>query len=136
LFCLLIASAAVFTGSGCRLCCDSEDAAYPAYGGVWERTDRDSGRVGSLFDPGGARQSSLSTKESADQYQDALRRMGPMNGEESEDDQGEDDPSRDAPEQKKFDSESEEEFQQRRKKIERMLNTSVIPGEPLPPSLR
>ena len=45
--------------TGCRLCCDTEDAAYPAYGGKWQRTIRDSGRVGSLFDSAGNRASLL-----------------------------------------------------------------------------
>ena len=58
----LIVAAIVMTGSGCRLCCDSEDIAYPAYGGLWERTNRNSGRVGSLFDPGGARGGEMATE--------------------------------------------------------------------------
>lgn len=48
---------------GCRLCCDSEDLAYPAYGGAWQRTRRDAGRVGSLFDPAGARTAKLTSRD-------------------------------------------------------------------------
>jgi hypothetical protein len=44
---------------GCRLCADCEDIHYPAYGGAWQRTRRDGGRVGSLFDPAGARVAEL-----------------------------------------------------------------------------
>jgi hypothetical protein len=44
---------------GCRICADCEDLAYPAYGGAWERTRRDSGRVGSVFDPAGGQSSML-----------------------------------------------------------------------------
>jgi len=39
--------------TGCRICADCEDRAYPTYGGLWQRTIRDHGRVGSLFDPAG-----------------------------------------------------------------------------------
>ncbi|TWU66310.1 hypothetical protein [Crateriforma conspicua] len=58
---LAIAVAAT-TLTGCRLCstCEMED--YSAYGGIWERTQRDSGRVGSLFDPAGVRGASLASK--------------------------------------------------------------------------
>jgi len=49
--------------SGCRICADCEDLAYPAYGGAWERTRRDSGRVGSLFDPAGAQSASLTDRD-------------------------------------------------------------------------
>ena len=48
---------------GCRICADCEDLAYPAYGGAWERTRRDSGRVGSLFDPAGVQSSALTERE-------------------------------------------------------------------------
>ncbi len=49
--------------TGCRICADCEDLAYPAYGGVWQRTIRDSGRVGSLFDPAGAKSFDLASRE-------------------------------------------------------------------------
>ncbi|TWU10204.1 hypothetical protein [Allorhodopirellula heiligendammensis] len=51
---------------GCRLCADCDDDAYPSYGGIWQRTNRDSGRVGSIFDPGGSRQSDLSQRAESD----------------------------------------------------------------------
>lgn len=47
---------------GCRLGADCDLESYPAYGGAWQRTVRDSGRVGSIFDPGGSRASDLSAR--------------------------------------------------------------------------
>lgn len=49
--------------AGCRICADCDPEAYPAYGGVWERTNRDSGRVGSIFDPAGARDAALFSRD-------------------------------------------------------------------------
>ncbi|QDS88156.1 hypothetical protein EC9_23430 [Rosistilla ulvae] len=40
---------------GCRICGSDDDCAYPAYGGSWERTNRNHGRVGSVFAPAGAK---------------------------------------------------------------------------------
>lgn len=51
---------------GCRLCADCDDEAYASYGGAWQRTHRDSGRVGSIFDPGGSRTSDLSERAKSD----------------------------------------------------------------------
>lgn len=48
---------------GCRICRSCEDVAYPAYGGSWQRTVRDSGRVASLFDPAGAKGSALVSRD-------------------------------------------------------------------------
>ena len=48
---------------GCRLCQDCGDLDYPTYGGAWERTIRDRGRVGSVFDPAGAQSPKLSKRE-------------------------------------------------------------------------
>jgi hypothetical protein len=131
---LLLIAAVASTGSGCRLCCDSEDIAYGAYGGVWERTNRDSGRVGSLFDAGGARVSSLSPRDSIENAADQRSRILPW---EDEDDDRRDEPTEDSPEPK-ADSETDQEFQDRLKKFEaeRMLNAKVIPGTPTPPDHR
>ena len=49
--------------TGCRICAECEDLSYPAYGGAWQRTRRDGGRVGSIFDPGGARNSELVSRD-------------------------------------------------------------------------
>ena len=48
---------------GCRICADCEDLAYPAYGGAWQRTQRDSGRVGSIFDPAGGKSPTLADRD-------------------------------------------------------------------------
>jgi len=50
--------------TGCTLCQDCGDLEYPTYGGAWQRTRRDSGRVGSIFDPAGARTATLSERDS------------------------------------------------------------------------
>ena len=38
---------------------------YPTYGGAWQRTRRDGGRVGSIFDPAGARTAAVVPREDA-----------------------------------------------------------------------
>lgn len=60
---LLLLTMVLLQLGGCRICADCEDLAYPAYGGAWERTRRDSGRVGSLFDPAGAQSLSLADRD-------------------------------------------------------------------------
>lgn len=57
---LLVALAQI---AGCTIPLDCGDLDYPTYGGAWQRTRRDSGRVGSIFDPAGARVASLSPRE-------------------------------------------------------------------------
>ncbi|MEZ6087270.1 MAG: hypothetical protein R3C05_04425 [Pirellulaceae bacterium] len=47
--------AAIVTTGGCRVCESGDDCAYPAYGGSWQRTNRNHGRVGSIFAPAGAK---------------------------------------------------------------------------------
>lgn len=42
-------------GSGCTICASPDLESYTTYGGNWHRTDRDHGRVGSVFAPAGAR---------------------------------------------------------------------------------
>ncbi|QDT04183.1 hypothetical protein K227x_25720 [Rubripirellula lacrimiformis] len=58
---------------GCRICADCEDLAYPAYGGAWQRTNRDSGRVGSVFDPGGAKMAALTNRDEPDHPDEIIR---------------------------------------------------------------
>ncbi|WP_164104317.1 hypothetical protein [Candidatus Laterigemmans baculatus] len=43
----------VALGGGCSMCQQCELDTYSAYGGRWQRTDRDHGRVGSVFAPAG-----------------------------------------------------------------------------------
>ncbi len=59
---------------GCRICADCDDLAYPAYGGIWQRTNRDSGRVGSIFDPAGAKKSDLVSRETPVKPDETLRK--------------------------------------------------------------
>ena len=49
--------------AGCTIPSDCGDLDYPTYGGAWQRTRRDAGRVGSVFDPAGARTATLSPRE-------------------------------------------------------------------------
>ncbi len=42
-------------GSGCTICASPDLESYTTYGGVWHRTDREHGRVGSVFAPAGSR---------------------------------------------------------------------------------
>ncbi len=44
---------------GCRICATCDELDYAAYGGAWERTRRDAGRVGSILDPAGGRVAEL-----------------------------------------------------------------------------
>ncbi|TWU40674.1 hypothetical protein [Novipirellula artificiosorum] len=73
---------------GCRICADCEDLAYPAYGGAWERTRREDGRVGSLFDPAGARNAQLVDRDTPldpDELERAKRKNDPEEGIDGED---------------------------------------------------
>ncbi len=51
--------------TGCTLCTNCEDEAYPSYGGIWQRTDRFHGRVGSVFAPAGAKVATTATASDA-----------------------------------------------------------------------
>jgi hypothetical protein len=131
--------------SGCRICNNTEDLAYPSYGGAWERTIRDSGRVGSLFDPAGAKTSTLNPKDAA-VTQDELER-----GRRAEEDAAEpsaptDDPTEEAlPEdddsgdEPKFgEDEVDEDLKKRMDKLrdQDLDDVKIIPGDALPPLLR
>ncbi|MEQ8784687.1 MAG: hypothetical protein RIC55_00235 [Pirellulaceae bacterium] len=52
LFALLLAVGGVAV-SGCATCQNCDDYSYPAFGGVWQRSDPTHGRVGSAFAPAG-----------------------------------------------------------------------------------
>ena len=52
---LWIVLASLLPAGGCRLCADCDEQAYAAYGGVWQRLEREDGRVGSVFDPAGGK---------------------------------------------------------------------------------
>ncbi|MEM6363131.1 MAG: hypothetical protein AAF745_01805 [Planctomycetota bacterium] len=68
--------------SGCRLCSDEDLCAYPTYGGIWQRTLRESGRVGSVFDPGGARAADLAMRTDAEEADARLRDNVDLNEQE------------------------------------------------------
>lgn len=59
----LVATLVALTGFlGCTLPSDQGDLDYPTYGGAWQRTRPDGGRVGSIFDPAGGKVASLAPK--------------------------------------------------------------------------
>ena len=68
--------------AGCRLCSDCEDMDYPAFGGSWQRTVRDSGRVGSIFDSAGGKVAELTDRnqplstDAQERQQQGLRTQG------------------------------------------------------------
>lgn len=85
----VLAVAFAITLTGCTLCQDCGDLDYPTYGGAWQRTRRDSGRVGSLFDPAGARTATLSDRDSGREDEltrNSAARVGSGVAGESEDD--------------------------------------------------
>lgn len=132
------------TSTGCRLCCDPETEAFPAYGGAWERTNRTSGRVGSTFDPGGARIGSFTPRETANQVDlldtDRLQENqgdedAPPN--ETEPDDGTEGNAETDSEAADREAERERKFQERLKSFEerQLEDIDVIPGTPLPPDV-
>ncbi|MGI9474568.1 MAG: hypothetical protein ACR2NZ_23725 [Rubripirellula sp.] len=135
--------------TGCRICADCEDLAYPAYGGAWQRTIRDSGRVGSLFDPAGGKASDLADR-TAPLPADAMERKRQAERGSSISDpdrENQDDPTEE-PRDPDFnpenelrnreledipDSEKEEEL---RKKNLGDINVRLLPATPEPQELR
>ncbi|SMP75297.1 hypothetical protein SAMN06265222_1195 [Neorhodopirellula lusitana] len=77
---VLAAGLCLVSLAGCRLCADCDLDSYPSYGGAWQRTQRDSGRVGSIFDPGGSRVADLSQKITAEQAENDLYSGDSANG--------------------------------------------------------
>lgn len=71
---IMVVAVSVGFATGCRLCADCDTQSYPSYGGAWQRTLRDSGRVGSVFDPGGSRQADLSARVGAEEMEEENRR--------------------------------------------------------------
>ncbi len=63
LLALMLLLPTTLLSTGCTIPSDCGDMDYPTYGGAWQRTRRDSGRVGSVFDPAGARTATLSPRE-------------------------------------------------------------------------
>jgi hypothetical protein len=129
---------------GCRICADCEDLAYPAYGGAWERTRRDSGRVGSIFDPAGAQSASLVDKDQPP-TPDALERQrqeardggfdAPDRDLESDSPPSDSDKTKDLLERQLDDIQSEKEDSLRGRRLDD-IDIRVIPRAPAPTTLR
>jgi len=77
---------------GCRICLDNHDLDYPTYGGAWQRTTRDSGRVGSLFEPAGAKVATLVDRDEPP-TPDWIDRMKHSGGTDQPDDSAVESPS-------------------------------------------
>lgn len=86
---LLVLGTGLASFSGCRLCADCDLDAYPSYGGSWQRTLRDSGRVGSVFDPGGSRAADLSARVDSESMEQELRNRDAEGDREKDDAVGE-----------------------------------------------
>ncbi len=98
---------------GCRICNSNEDLDYPTYGGAWQRTLRNSGRVGSVFDPAGAKVAVLSARETP-HSEDEIERARPENQEDPDDRddelerEDEDDPDLDRPDDEESNGKGED----------------------------
>jgi hypothetical protein len=124
---------------GCRLCCDTEDIAYPAYGGAWQRTRRDDGRVGSLFDPAGARTATLTSREEPQSVDELYRNRStdPQKdaGADDADDNQLDPNSEDSEKNSGKDPDAELKRRSEELKNLELEDIDLVPGEPLPPEL-
>jgi hypothetical protein len=155
-FAILALVVGVLPLGGCRICANCDDLAYPAYGGAWERTNREQGRVGSMFDPGGARSAKLVSRETPQDPDEIERQRQQESGEKSTDvekqreqekrelekekEQSQDDdkdPEKkdDLRDQKLDDIEVEGEEDLRKKSLDE-INIRIIPGRALPPAIK
>ncbi|MGB7327369.1 MAG: hypothetical protein WBD31_21010 [Rubripirellula sp.] len=139
---LVIASLSL---GGCRICADCEDLAYPAYGGSWQRTNRESGRVGSVFDPGGAKMSELVNRDDPSQPDEIIRELQSQKKKAADSDDEMDDDSNDSGDadepkskepnvdrlrdRKLEDIENEDEERLRNKSLDD-IEVRIIPGRP------
>ncbi len=143
---LTVALSSPFAAVGCTLTSDQGDMDYPTFGGAWQRTRPDSGRVGSIFDPAGARLATLSPKspprmeETERTAGDSILSVPPENlpGKSTAPDknrqpgdpkQGDAEPSDDSA------SPSDRLDPERLRKLE-LHEISIEPGEPAPPDLQ
>ncbi len=133
---LLIAVSGFLTTAGCRLCCDTDDYTYSAYGGAWERTRRDSGRVGSIIDPAGAKAAKLAERDEPNPPDelDRQRRRGEPDAFLLEPDK---DPSKDDTDESDSETENEEDLKRRLEELRNrgLEDINVEPGEVVPPML-
>ena len=135
-FLVVIGLALLVPNAGCRLCCNSEDLAYPAYGGAWQRTRREDGRVGSLFDPAGARIAELTSRDESKSVDELYRNR--LTDEPSDaDDRAED--KKDSEDTKGPKTESGKDLETDLKRRSDALKNlelediDLVPGEAMPP---
>lgn len=146
---LLAAVLALSQLTGCRICADCEDRAYPAYGGRWHRTIRDHGRVGSLFEPAGGLADNLAARDTPPTADDLERRRYQRRNQVLDPEELDEDPQRlqDEQDEQRLRERSErlrerdldeievpDEQQQREKQLEE-IDIRVIQGGDSPPVL-
>ncbi len=101
--------------TGCRICAECEPEAYPSYGGAWQRTLREHGRVGSVFNPGGSRASDLRPRDEPETL-GAPPRPASDDPERSDAQKADDDQQRDDAESQ----DAEERLEQRRRELQEL----------------
>ena len=104
------------TATGCRLCAECEPEAYPSYGGAWQRTLREHGRVGSVFDPGGSRASDLHPRTEPESFGAPPQPASPDEPDRTEEQEADENQRRDDRESQ----DSEDRLEQRRRELERL----------------
>jgi hypothetical protein len=149
-FASLLLLAAMIPVGGCRICADCDETAYAAYGGAWQRTSRNTGRVGSIFDPAGGLASELVSRDTPEDPQALERARQEERGggakdpdrtgdEDDKQQKGDEkdpkDRAKDLRERKLEDIEEEKEDDLRKKELDD-INVRIIPGQPMPPVLR
>lgn len=144
---LAILCAGLLPLGGCRICAECEDLSYPAYGGAWQRTQREQGRVGSLFDPGGAKASSLVARDTPSDIDELERERQKARGKSAldgdPDEMDSPEPEREEERDREMelrdreldDIEEGKENELREKNLDD-ININVVPGQPMPPVLR
>ena len=134
---------------GCRICADCEDMNYPAFGGSWQRTNPSVGRVGSVFDPGGAKASSLVSRDTPPKPDALERERLDTQGDKLPDPDREDPGAEDEPQnqdERDFDSKADELRNLELDDIDTddagdlqnktLDQIRLIPGKPAPPTIR
>lgn len=108
---------ALLSCGGCSMCQPCELETYSAYGGRWQRTDRDRGRVGSVFAPAGA-QVAYATPADSDVADESLP---------PDQDQDEDQPTDTLPEDDGAEDDSvlEDDAQQREERARRLRDLQL-----------
>ena len=139
---VFLLSAGLVPLGGCRICADCEDLAYPAYGGAWQRTQRYAGRVGSVFDPAGARAPALSDREGPPTPDELERQRATGDASLDPDRPLDEDSDVESPRSERddlldrtLDDIREEKEDQLRERSLDDINIRVVPPPPLPESL-